>query len=243
MTLDRSMIDEQLRALGEASSWWDEGEFRELPRVLWEGERIGALAKGFLTFSNRPRRRPGSRKSWLFVATDRRIICLQLDGLARREIDIEKGEINRLTHSYRLKEVRTNVSTRTVGFQLRIPRIYADRFAEAVNALLPAEAKKPLPPEVEVFAWIPGMTRVAELPVVSRIISKVATLSPPDPVGAALPADRPKESALLRKIDELEGKVDTLQFQVERLEQNVEFLEGLLQKEFRERAAESQTPG
>lgn len=232
------MIDEQLRALGEATSWWDEGEFRELPRVLWEGEQIRAIARGSLRFSTKPRRRPGSRRNWLFVATDRRILCLQQDGLARREIDIEKGEINRLTHRYRIKEVRINVSTRTVGFQLRIPRIYADRFAEASNALLPAEIKKPLPPEVEVFAWIPGMTRVAELPVVSRILSKVATLSPPDPVGPSLPPDRSRESALLRRIDELETRVDALQFQVERLEQHSEFLEGLLQKDFREQRAE-----
>ena len=174
MSVDRIVIDEQLRALGESVAWWDESEFRELPRVLWEGERIAGLAKGALGSTERRRRLPGARRNWLFVATDRRILCLQQEGLARREIDIEKYEINRLSQRYRLKEVRINISTRSMGFQLRIPRLYADQFTEAVNALLPYEAKKPLPPEVEAFAWIPGMTRVAEIPVVSRIISRVA---------------------------------------------------------------------
>ncbi len=236
MSVDRSYIDGQLRALGEGTAWWDEREFRELPGIMQEGEQITGLAWGVLLASTSRKARPrGSRRQWLFVATDRRILCLQEDGFARRELDIEKDEIASMTHRYGLQEVRINLGTGGLDCQLRIPRSEGVRFVDAVNRLLPYDPRKQLPPEVEVFAWIPGITRVAELPIVSRIISRVAMLSPPDPGATGSALDRPRDPAMVKRVGQLEEKVEQLQFQIERLQEGVEFLEGLLQEEFRGR--------
>jgi hypothetical protein len=71
MPLDRGIIDQQLRALGESGSWWEQREMRDLPSILQADVRIVAIARGKL---GRPR---WVRRSWLFVTSDRRLICLR----------------------------------------------------------------------------------------------------------------------------------------------------------------------
>ena len=47
MPVDRGAIDQQLRALGEASRW-NERELRDLPAVLHADETILAISRGKL---------------------------------------------------------------------------------------------------------------------------------------------------------------------------------------------------
>ena len=74
MPVDRGQIDQQLRALREGEHWWELREFRELPHLLYDEERIVGLIRGKVLGrlpQPRPMRRcpttnrPGSRLSRL----------------------------------------------------------------------------------------------------------------------------------------------------------------------------------
>lgn len=216
MPVDRGAIDAQLKEIGEGEHWWEMAEFRALPHVLRPEERIRGIVTARLSASRRPRvRRHGS--AWLLLATDDRLIALRQERFARKQIDIPRDQIVLLNHGPRLRHYRINLETAHVRYRIRIARKDALRFTGALSPLIPQSSAARLAPEVEAFAWIPGMTTVASLPGFSGIVTRVSKLAPPPP----LAADR---------VQRLEGAVETLQAEVERLRQQVEFLEDLLQK-------------
>jgi hypothetical protein len=214
MPVDRGEIDAQLREIGEGERWWEQREFRELPYILFPGERIRGLTLGRL----RGRRRPRLLSTrWLFVATDQRLLCLKHGRLARQQVDVSRGQIVRIQQRSGMRGHQITLVTADRKYRLLIPKEEAIRFARALEPLIPAPAAQRLDPALEALSWIPGMTTVAALPGVSGIMSRMAMLSPPDPTP---PAD----------FERLEAAVDRLQNDVERLQQQVAFLENLLQE-------------
>jgi hypothetical protein len=216
MPVDRGAIDLQLREIGEGERWWERREFRDLPYILHPDERILGIVNGKLLGRRGPRLRPGAR--WLIVATSQRLICLNQERFARKQIEIPVGEITRLVQSGGLRTFQIIIATPGRTYRVRIAKADAFRFAGALSALVPDPPQRRLPPDLEPLAWIPGINRVAALPAVTGILAKVSMLSPPDHAGRD-------------QLARLEATVERLQDDVERLQQQVTFLEKLLQKD------------
>lgn len=217
MPVDRGIIDAQLREIGEGEHWWELREFRALPHILRPDEQIRGLVTGRVSAARVPRFRPRSR--WLILVTGERLIAVKQDRFARRQIEIAREQISRIHHGSRLRGYRITVESGGRRYRILIAKEDAFRFTGALAPLVPERPARQLDPEVEAWAWIPGMTAVAALPGVSGIVSRVSRLSPPT-------------SGFVRpeQVDRLEATVDRLQADVERLQQQVEFLEELLEK-------------
>src|SRR5690606_12708223 len=174
------------------------------------------IVTGRLSAARLPRLRPGSR--WLLLATDDRLICVKQERFARRQIEMPRDQISRVSHGPRLRGYQIVVDTGGRRYRIRIDKDDAFRFTAALTPLVPEVRGRQLSPDVEAWSWIPGMSTVASLPGFSGIVSRVTQLSPPAP---AVSVDR---------MDQLEGAVERLQADVERLQQQLEFLEDLLEK-------------
>lgn len=215
MPVDRGTIDTQLKQIGEGEHWWEQREFRELPHVLREDERMVGLAEGVLLGSRMPRVKPLPRRRWLMVATDQRLICLQQERYGRKQIDIPSALITGVDHTTKLRSYQITIETTSRRYRLRIPKDQAYRFTRALAPLLPARAPQP-------FAWIPGMTTVASLPGVGRLVSGFNSLAT---------ADDPRRGDVERlqaTVERMQGTVERLEVDVERLQEQVAFLENLL---------------
>jgi hypothetical protein len=223
MSVDRGTIDRQLRDLGEGDQWWEQREFRDLAHVLQDDEQINGLVNGRLLGPRRPR--PWPSRKWLIVATDRRLICLQQQGFGRKQVDIDGAVITRLEQGARFGSYRIVINTTSRKYRIRIAKADAFRFSRALAPLMPSRPSATLPAGLETIAWIPGMTAVASLPGVGRIVTGFSALATPD-------------DATRRDVERLEATVDRLQVDVERLQEQVTFLEELLEK----RAAASYLP-
>jgi hypothetical protein len=222
MPVDRGEIDAQLRDIGEGERWWERREFRDLPHILHQDERIRGLVDGRVA-ARRPRLRPGG--TWLIVATDQRLLCLRQERFARKQVEVPAGEITRVRQSARLGGYQLTIETAQRRLRIRIAKGDAFRFAGALAPLFPGRpAATPL--ELEPLSWLPGIDTVAALPGFGGIVSRIAMLSPPDPASAT-------------ELQRLQETVDLLRSDVERLQQQVAFLEDLLQR----RAEESLLPG
>ncbi|HEX8272790.1 MAG TPA: PH domain-containing protein [Longimicrobiaceae bacterium] len=218
MPVDRGAIDAQLREIGEGERWWEHREFRDLPHILHADERILGLVRGRLLGPG-PRLRPGG--AWLIVVTDGRLVCLKQERFARKQVEIAAGQITRVQEASRLRAHQITITTTQQRYRLRIAKADAFRFSGALAPLLPVQAVQPLPPHLEPFAWIPGMTTVASLPGVAGVVSRVSMLAPPD-------------YATRAHVERLESTVEQLQRDLEALRQQVSFLEDLLQKQSEE---------
>ena len=218
MSVDRGYIDEQLRAIREGDHWWEQREFRELAHILFPDERIHGLINGKL-LGRLPRVRP--TRKWLIVATDQRIICLKLGTLGRKQIEISPGMITRVYHSSRLRGYQIAILTTVQKYRIRIPKAEAFRFVQALMAVIPSESVHRLSPGLEALSWVPGMSTVAELPGVERMLSKAKVVSAP-------------EVTRRSDIQRLEETVEQLQRDVDMLMEQVAFLENLLQKRAQE---------
>lgn len=216
MAVDRGSIDAQLRDIGEGEHWWELKEFRALPHILRPEERIRGIVSGRVSASRIPRVRPHNR--WLVLVTDERLICVKQERYARRQIEIARDQVSRISHGSRVRGYRITVDSGTRRYRIHIAKTDAFRFTGALAPFVPQRPTRALDPEVEAFSWIPGMSTVASLPGFSGIVTRVAQLSPP--------------AATLRpgQLENLEATVDRLQADVERLQQQVEFLESLLEK-------------
>lgn len=214
MPVERSEIDAQLREIGEGERWWEHREFRSLPYVLHPGERITGIVTGRLLGMRRPRLRSAP---WLLVATDQRLLCLKQERFARKQVELAAGQIVRVQQSSGLRRFQITVYTAHGRYRIRIAKDDALRFSGALAALTPDRAVARLPPALEPWAWLPGITRVAGVPGVAGLAERISMLSPPD-------------YANREHFERLESTVERLQHDVERLQQQVAFLEELLQK-------------
>jgi hypothetical protein len=213
MAVDRGEIDQQLQAIRESDQWWEQREFRELARLLYPGERLLGLVNGKL-LGRMPR--PRAPRRWLIVATTQRLICLHHGRLGRRQIQIQPDMVTRIYHSSRLRNYQIAISTTVQSYRIRLPKSEAFRFVQALSTLMPREALHRLSPGLGALSWVPGISTVAALPGVERMLSKSTVLSAQD-------------SSLRSEVRRLEETVERLQAEVERLTEHVGFLEQLLE--------------
>ena len=218
MAVDRGTIEQQLHAIREGDFWWEQREFRELVHVLYENERILGLLNGKL-LGRMPR--PRTPRRWLIVATNQRIICLSYRPFGRKHVEIFPDMITRVYHSSRLHSYQIAIVTTVQQYRIRIPKADAFRFVQALSVLVPRETVHRLSPGLEALSWVPGISTVAALPGVERMLSKATVLTAPEP-------------ALRGELQRLEQIVERLQNDVERLQEQVAFLENLLQNRARD---------
>lgn len=213
MSVDRGDIDRQLRDIGEGEQWWEQREFRELPHILYEDECIQGLVRGKLLGTHKPRVKPA--RTWLIVVTDKRILCLRQERFARKQIDIGAGQIARIEQGTRMRSYQITVTSVGRRYRIRIPKAEALRFARALTPLVPARSvERRETPDLGPFNAIPGMSTLASLPGMGKLVSNLA-LTPPEPATRA-------------QIERLEGVVDQLLIDMERIQAQVAFLEKLL---------------
>jgi hypothetical protein len=214
MAVDRGTIEQQLQAIREGDHWWEQREFRELAHILYEGERILGLINGKL-LGRIPR--PRTPRRWLIVATNQRIICISFRPFHRKHIEIFPDMITRVYHSSGLRSYQISVVTTVQRYRIRVAKADAFRFVQALSLLIPRETVHRLSPGLEALSWVPGITTVASLPGVERMLTKATVLTAP-------------EYAMRSDIQRLEQTVERLQNDIERLQEQVSFLENLLQK-------------
>lgn len=200
MPLDRGALDAQLREIGAGERWWEHSEFRELPHLLGAEERIAALVSGILLGRRRPRLLP--RASWLFVATDQRLILLRRMRFGRKQIDIVPGQIARIQQRSRSRAFHVTIDTPVRQYRIRIAPSDAFRFASALARLAPDAQVPDAAPALQAAPRLGGLLG-----------------------GGSAPEPAPRET-----VQRLERALDDLRGDVERLQQQVAFLEDLLEK-------------
>jgi hypothetical protein len=224
MPVDRGTIEEQLRALREGDHWWEQREFRELAFIMHPDERIYGLINGRL-IGRLPRPYIGRR--WLIVASNQRIICIKHGAIGRRLVEIWPGMITRVYHSSRLRAYHITIITTVQKYRIRIPKADAYRFVQALAGVVPSESVHRLSPGLEALSWVPGISAVAELPGVERMLSRATAITPPQP--------------MRNELQRLQETVEQLQNDVERLTEQVGFLEQLLAKRAEEQQLLTET--
>jgi hypothetical protein len=209
MPVDRGAIDAQLREIGEGEAWWEQREFRDLPYILREGERIRGLVIGKLLGARRPRLRS---PRWLIVATDQRLICLKQAGIARKQVEIAASEIARVQQGSRLRAYQIVIDVPPRRYRIRIRKADAFRFARSMAPLVPELQRQAA--EAAQGAPLPAGGGVAALPGVGGLVSMMQR-----PTG---------DFATREHMQHVEAAVERLHEDVERLQRQVAFLESLL---------------
>lgn len=202
MPVDRGAIDAQLREIGEGERWWEQREFRALPSILHPDEKILGIVNGKLLGARRPRLRPSG--GWLLVATNERLICLQQERFARKQVEFPSGQMTRVSESTLLRAYQITLDTPQGRYRIRIAKDDAFRFTGALSPLAPNPPVPGSRPPSDAWPWLPNL--IAQVPLLAA--------------GAAQGNDARR----------LEAIVERLQQDVEQLQQQVAFLEDLLQK-------------
>lgn len=215
MPIDRGAIDAQLREIGEGDRWWELREFRDLPYILHDDERIRGITRGKLLGPPWPRLKPAGR--WLIVATNRRLLCLRQERFARRQVEIAAGQIAHTRTSRRLSTYQIVIQGPSCNYRLRIGKVDAFRFATALEPLIAAPLVQRLDPDEDSLPRFPGAGALAALPGMGGMVARAARGPQPD-------------YATREQLERVELTVERMQREVERLQQQVAFLEDLLQK-------------
>ncbi len=213
MPLDRGDLDAQLKEIGEGDQWWERREFRALPYVLHPDERIRCLVTGRLYGHSRPGFRPGR---WLVVVTDERILCLRQERFARRQIEFTARQLLGVQERSRLRSFQVTLRTAERRYALRVRKEDAVRLTGALASLMPQPGGQ-LDAGLDAWRWLPGIERIAHIPGVTGILTRVAMLSPPEDVPP-------------RQLERLEATVERLEGEVSQLQQQVAFLEELMER-------------
>ena len=208
MPIDHAVIEKQLAALGEPSSWWERRELRELPTAMHADEQILAISAGKLV------RTGWLRKEWLIAVTNQRLICLQTSKrLGRRQLDLHATQITDV--SIRTRVFKAIVIVRAYGevYKLLVRRADAVKLVAALSQLMQPRERPAIAsnsPGVMVGRVIRHMLA---LPYAAVENDSTAPASPPTPV----PAD-------------VEARLQLIEDQLQRLQQQMDFIEELLQQ-------------
>jgi hypothetical protein len=208
MPIDHAAIEEQLVALGEPSTWWEQRELRDLPVAMHADEAIRAIALAKL------HRVAWFRRPWLIVVTNARLICLQTRrGMGRRQIDLQAREISDVAIRTRVLRATVIVRAFDATYRLRVRRGDAVKLVGALSQLQsPRERGLPA-------GNTPGL-------MVGRVIKHMLAL--PDAAVASVPSATPKP--LPPSPAQSDDRMDRLEEQMHRLQQQMDFIEELLQK-------------
>lgn len=211
MPLDRGIIDQQLRELGESPRWWEQRELRDLPAVLGAEERVLAISRGKIA---RPRL---LRRSWLIVITNRRLICLRsASGSAWTQMEVGGSLVSRVT--LRIGPFRGRVLVVAAGqtYRLYAPRADAYKLFDALTTFVPVAKES-------VGGSRPGL-------MVRRVIDHVLAL----PAAALGPEPRKAPPATEPADQTAERHVELLEEQLHELQKQVDFLEDLLHRQHKD---------
>lgn len=206
MSIDRGLIDQQLKELGEGSSWWERREMRDLPAILHADEQLLAIGRGALSRSGRV------RPKWLIVVTDRRLLCVRSSGRSGwRQVEVPAGQIQRTGLRIGPMRARVIVVTSDRTYRLRVSRPDGNKLSTALSRIgSPALGRRAGSGPTVVIRRV--IDHMLELPA--------AALQPAVPKALPVPVD-------LSAVDE---RVDALEQEVEQLREHVRFLEQLLQQ-------------
>jgi hypothetical protein len=211
MSIDRGILDQQLKALGESPRWWEQREFRDLPTVLHADERVLAISRG------RVARIRWLRRTWLIVVTDRRLVCLRsARRTSWRQLEVGADQIERVALRIGPLHGRVVVATRGRTHRMLVPRPDGYKLSSALSALsAPArEAPSALRPTLMVRR------------VIDHVLALPAAAFGPDTAPAAPAALPPPPGAL-----EAQERIHALEDEVDELRQQVVFLEQLLHRQ------------
>jgi hypothetical protein len=210
MPVDRGVIEQQLKALGEGARWWEHRELRDLPSVLHPEERILAISRGGLG-GLRPLRR-----SWLIVVTDQRLLCLRsAGGSGWRQLEMSAGQIERTT--LRVGPFRMKVVITGGGEKIRVflPRDEAYKLSRALSNIATPTREVP-----RGFGPARMLRRVLD-----HMLDLPAVAFDPHAVpGSALMSPR------VSSVPDADERVHLLEREVEELREQVRFLEQLVEE-------------
>ncbi len=209
MPVDRGVVEQQLRELGQGAGLWGTRELRDLPAVLDGGERILAVGRG------RVARGRWLRRPWLIVVTDRRLLCIRSERPAGwRQIDVPADVISRATLRAGPFKGRILVVADGRKHRLLVSRADARDIIGAL-ALLDAPANQ-----------VPSGFAPARMlrQVVDHMMALPAVAL--EPGRRTLPGPTPTPG--LSESDST--RIDLLEDQVRQLQQQVDFLEQVLRQ-------------
>jgi hypothetical protein len=204
MPIDRGVLDNQLRSLGESSRWWNEREFRDLPAVLHADERVLSLSRGKLA------RVRWLRRAWLIVVTDQRLLCVRsARGPSWAQLEVGAALIERVT--LRVGPFRGRVRVHAAGrtYRLLMPRPDAYRIATALSGLGTRANES-------ISGFAPTL-------MVRRVIDHVLAM-PAAALGPHAPRALPPYDPVVNE------RVATLESELGELRRQVDFLEQLLRE-------------
>ena len=188
-----------LRAESPSFIVYSEGDERGLRESIERLEMFDRLLRALM----RSAAEPSAARLELYLFRDRA-------GL----VEIWPGMITRVYHSSRLRAYHVTIITTVQKYRIRIPKADAYRFVQALMGVVPSESVHRLSPGLEALSWVPGISAVAELPGVERMLSRATTIT------AAQPARN--------ELQHLQETVEQLQSDLEKLTEQVAFLEQLL---------------
>ena len=210
MPLDRGIVDQQLRALGEGTGWWDRRELRDLPAIMRADEEILAIAYGKVG------RLRFLRRSWLVVLTDARLLCMRSSRRSWRQIEVGIDQITRLGLRVGPFRGRLIVRAGNESIRLLLQRPAAYKLLQTLRDIVtPAEELK--------RGFRP--TRVVQR-VVDHVLELPAVVFSPDANAGQQPVAPPKPQ-LAPPTDDYVYKLET---EIDQLKQQVDFLEQLLRE-------------
>jgi len=205
MAMDRGVLDQQLRALGEGPNWWVQREMRDLPTVLRADEEIQAIARGRLG------RLRGPRPSWLMVVTNERLLCLRSSRSTWSQFEVTAQQINSVTLRIRLFGGRLLIVTSDRTFRFQIQQSDAQKLVNALARVASCGQDT-----------LSGPTHM-----VRRIVNHMLAL-PAAALNTYSEPRQPKVSAPL--ILEADQRVHMMEERIQELQQQVAFLEQLLRQ-------------
>jgi hypothetical protein len=204
MPIDRGVIDQQLRALGEDPSWWEQREMRDLPAVLQADERILGISRGKVA---RPR---WMHRSWLVVVTDRRLLCLRSGSRSSwSQVEVSGSLIRRVTLRIGPFRGRVVVAGGGYTYRLLLPRADAYRISSALATIGPT-------PRDSMPSFRPT---IMARRVIDHVLALPAAALRPTTPRVEPPAPPKPDPAVQEHVDALEGQIDQLRQQVDFLEQ------------------------
>lgn len=208
MSIDRGYLDQQLKALGEGSRWWDQREMRDLPAVLSPDEHILAISRGKVG------RVRWLRRNWLMVVTDRRLLCMRSSrGPSWRQLELAANQMVRIAIRLGLFRGRVVIETDGSTFKLLVPKTDAYKLASVLSSVARGGQSA---------LSGPGATRMVKRVIDHVLALPAAAFNPEASTGLVPIAPPPQPPA--------ESREDVLENQIEQLQAQVEFLEELLQQ-------------
>ena len=204
MPMDRGSLDQQLKALGEGSSWWEQRELRDLPNVLHDDEQLLAIARGRLGRLRVP------RFSWLVVVTNARLLCLRSARTSWRQLEVPGSQIASVTLRVGMFRSRVRVVTSDRRYRLVVGPYDSHKLVKALSSMANCGQDT-----------LSGPTQL-----VRRVVGHVLAL----PAAALNPYPARERATPVAAQPMPDARYSALEDQIQELQQQVQFLEQLLRQ-------------